>query len=509
MRRAAFLVCLAALLAAPAGAQLTGYPLQGLERLKNFEAMRASSCSPNWNHSNNDARAINPGQTLTLADLHGPGSIVHFWCTARHPVESSSRLLTLRMYWDGEARPSVECPLGDFFGVGHGVDVDFTSLPVRCTSGGKAKNCYWPMPFRRSARVTVTNDSPVRCDLFYWQVDWQKVPSLPRDTAYFHAMYRQEFPCVMGRNYVFADLVGRGHYVGTVLSVYQTSAEWFGEGNDFFFINGEREPRLRGTGTEDYFCDGWGLHVQSGPYCGCPLWEDFGAGNRGSAYRWHIPDPVPFTKSLRVEIEHKGWQVFPDGKVDGYIERDDLFSSVAFWYQLEPHKPYEPLPPGPKRLPYVETAVVEGEDTVATCSHSPGPAEVQELDICSGGKQLFFRAGDDKAWLEVPFTVDREQEVELWCRLIRSYDYGNYRALMDGQDLGVLNLYSPDIRIMEQYWGVRKLAAGPHKLRFECVGRAADSRGYFLGFDALVRRIAAYQRPPGKDLRDLQVKPRK
>ncbi len=146
-------------------------------------------------------------------------------------------------------------------------------------------------------------------------------------------MYRQEFPCVMGRNYLIADLEGRGHYVGTVQSVYLVSPGWYGEGDDFFFIDGEKEPSLRGTGTEDYFCDGWGFREQAGPFYGAPLWEGFDTGDRGTAYRWHIPDPVVFTKSLRVEIEHKGSQSFPDGTGSGFIERDDLMSSVAFWYQ--------------------------------------------------------------------------------------------------------------------------------------------------------------------------------
>ena len=166
-----------------------------------------------------------------------------------------SRLLTLRIYWDGETQPSVECPVGDFFGIGHGVDQPFMSIPIRVTSEGRARNCYWPMPFRKSARITVTNESDTACRSFYYYVDWQKHKSLRRNTAYFHAMYRQEFPCAMGRNYLIADLEGRGHYVGSIQSVCLMSDGWYGEGDDFFFVDGEAEPRLRGTGTEDYFCD--------------------------------------------------------------------------------------------------------------------------------------------------------------------------------------------------------------------------------------------------------------
>ena len=138
------------------------------------------------------------------------------------------------------------------------------------------------------------------------------------------------------------------------------SPGWYGEGDDFFFIDGEAEPSLRGTGTEDYFCDGWGFREQSGPFYGTPLWEGFDTGDRGTAYRFHIPDPVVFRKSLRVEIEHKGSQNFADGKFDGFIERDDLMSSVALWYQSEPHKPWSALPPGPERLPFAERVLLKG-----------------------------------------------------------------------------------------------------------------------------------------------------
>src|ERR1051325_276359 len=330
-------------------AQFTlGNPLGGLEQLKDFEARRESSSDANWRNGNGDARPIAPGGTLVLGELKGPGVITHFWNTIAHPAPMYSRLLTLRIYWDGEEHPSVECPIGDFFGVGHGLDKPFVSLPVKVSSDGRGRNCYWPVPFRESARVTVSNESDKRCDAFYYYLDWQKHKSLPKETAYFHAMYRQEYPCVMGRNYLLADLEGRGHYVGTVQSVQNMSGGWYGEGDDFFFIDGEKEPRLRGTGTEDYFCDGWGFRPHDGPFYGVPLWEGYAPGNRGSVYRWHLADPVPFKKSLRVEIEHKGSQDFPDKTNSGFIERDDLMSSVAYWYQVEPHKPWPALPPGPE-----------------------------------------------------------------------------------------------------------------------------------------------------------------
>lgn len=482
----------------------TGNPLSGLDQLKNFETMRASSSDSDWRNGNGDCRWIRPGGSLTLAQLTGPGRIVHFWCTIADSEANYSSLLTLRIYWDGETNASVECPIGDFFGMGMGVDKPFTSLPVRVSSDGRGRNCYWPMPFRKSARIVVTNEGKKPCDAFYYYIDWQKLPSLPIDSAYFHAMYRQEFPCVMGRNYLIADLKGRGQYVGTVLSVYLTSPGWFGEGDDFFFIDGEKTPSLRGTGTEDYFCDGWGFREQSGPFYGTPLWEGYDTGDRGSAYRWQIPDPVTFKKSLRVEIEHKGGQRFPDGTSTGFIERDDLMSSVAFWYQMEPHEPYPALPPGPKRLPFHDEVVLKGHEAVASAKHSNDPIEIQDLGGVTDGKQLFFRPHDDKGWVEVTFDVPKELTTELTAKMVHSHDYGIYQVLLDHEPIARLDLYDSGIVPTDEKLGTHKLSAGTHVLRFECVGKSPQSQGCFLGFDALVERVPVYSRPSNVDLRTLQ-----
>ena len=481
-----------------------GNPLGGLERLKNFETMRASSSDPDWKNGNSDLRPIKPGGTLALAELDGPGQIVHIWCTIAHSDPFYSAKLTLRIYWDGEEHPSVECPIGDFFGIGFGVDKPFTSIPIRISSDGKGRNCYWPMPFRQKARITVTNESDKRCDCFYYYIDWQKHASLPDDVAYFHAMYRQEFPCAMGKNYLIADIQGRGHYVGTIKSVYHVSPGWYGEGDDFFFIDGEKEPSLRGTGTEDYFCDGWGFREQAGPFYGTPLWEGFNTGDRGSAYRFHIPDPVTFQKSLRLEIEHKGYQKFPDGKSDGCIERDDLFASVAIWYQTEPHKPWPALPSGADRLPFQERLLLKGHAAVASAKHSGHPIEIQELGGVTDNKQLWFKPTDDKGWVEVSFKTDKDQPLGLTCKVIRSWDYGIYRVTIDGAEAGQFDLYAPTITPSEHKLGTHQLAPGPHTLRFECVGKSEKSGGYFLGFDALLARTPVYSRAPGVDLRTLQ-----
>ena len=410
--------------------------------------------------------------------------------------------MTLRIYWDGEKHPSVECPLGDFFAVGNGMHKPVNSLPVRVSADGGARNCYWPMPFRKSARITVSNDSLRRCDNFFYYVDWQRRPSVSRQAAYFHAMYRQEFPCVMGRNYQVASLKGRGHYVGTVQSVFMTSSGWYGEGDDFFFIDGEREPSLRGTGTEDYFCDAWGFREQTGAYYGTPHWEGFDAEGRVSAYRWHIADPVPFRKSLRVELEHKGSQSFPDGTGSGFIERDDLMASVAFWYQTEPHEPWPALPAGPDRLPFQEIPLIVGHQAVPTARHAGHRVEVQELFApVTDGKQFLFVSENPQGWVELPFRTTQDIQGELVAKLVRCWDFGIYRVTLDGKEGASVDLYGPSHVVFPQSLGKQALAAGEHVLRFECRGKSEKSRGVFLGFDTLVFKKMAYSRPEGFDLR--------
>jgi hypothetical protein len=483
-------------------------PLGQLEQLKNYETRRVSSCKPDWRNQNQDSIPIEPGATAVIADLQGPGKIVHIWFTVFHVDPHYASKLTLRMYWDGEEHPSVECPLGDFFGVGMGMNVSFASLPIRVSAEGRARNCYWPMPFRKSARITITNESDQPCRSVYYYVDWQKHKSIPADAAYFHAMYRQEFPCVMGTNYLFADIKGRGHYVGTVQSVYHTSDGWYGEGDDFFFIDGEEEPSLRGTGTEDYFCDAWGFRQQEGPFYGIPVWEGMFAGKRGSAYRFHIPDPVTFRKSLRVEIEHKGSEDFPDKTRTGFIERDDMMSSVAFWYQTEPHKPWPALPAGVDRVPYTLRPVVAGVDAVPTAKHSAHTVEVQNLRGRNARQQLWFRpTTQEDAWVEVPFQVEEAVTGDMVLALTHAADYGLYRVSLNGQRLGTFDLFNPATIRQEHLLGRHKLAPGTHVLRFECVGKNEDSRGFLLGFEKLTARVPRYLRPEGKDLRDLQVTP--
>jgi hypothetical protein len=272
----------------------------------------------------------------------------------------------------------------------------------------------------------------------------------------------------------------------------------------FFFIDGAAEPQLRGTGTEDYFCDGWGFRQQDGPFYGTPLWEGYQAGDRSTAYRFHIPDPITFTQSLRAEIEHKGSQNFPDGTGSGFIERDDLMSSVAFWYQTEPHKAWPALPAGKDRLPFRQEVVMVGYKAVPAAKHSDAPLEVQSVGGVTDDKQLWFKPTQEGAWVEIPFTTAHEQTGELVVQLLHSWDYGIYTVSLDGKEVGRFDLYSADIVPTSHKLGTRTLSAGEHTLRFTATGKSDKSKGYYLGVDALSTRIPVYSRPPGFDLRKIQ-----
>src|SRR5580692_1891287 len=266
-----------------------------LARMKPYSAARVSSAN-RFVASNDDSKRILPGETLVMADLKGAGVVTHIWLTVADSEFAWPRLLRIRVYYDGHKTPSVDAPLGDFFGVGHGSERNVNSNMVHDSSMGRARNSYWPMPYRQSCRITVTNDGKRLAAMFYFHVDYRKYDSLPEDIGYFHAYYRQERPARAGHNYAFLDIKGTGHYVGTVMSVVQTQVSWFGEGDDLFYVDGAVKPQILGTGSEDYFNDAWGLRDSGSLWTGTPITEGEKLGSRLTGYRWHIPDPIPFKK---------------------------------------------------------------------------------------------------------------------------------------------------------------------------------------------------------------------
>ena len=287
---------------------------------------------------------IEPGQTFTLAEMQGPGAIQHIWMTPT----GNWRYSILRFYWDDEKEPSVEVPVGDFFGMGWGEYAHLNSLAIT-VNPGSAFNSYWVMPFRKKCKITMENIGTERMSLYY-QVDYT-LTAIPDDAAYFHAQFRRSNP-TQGSLYTIVDNIrGKGHYVGTYLAWGVNNNGWWGEGEIKFFMDGDKEfPTINGTGTEDYFCGSYNFENRktrqyqefSTAYAGLHqvIRPDgmYNAQQRFGMYRWHIVDPVRFEKDLRITIQDLGWR--SEGR---YLPQQSDISSVVYWYQSEPHVPFPKL----------------------------------------------------------------------------------------------------------------------------------------------------------------------
>ncbi len=492
------LIVIMAILAASA---LAGQDLlRNLGQRQDFRSRRISSYDRSG--GNRDSIVIEPGKTAVLAEIEGPGAIHHIWTTiAAEPFYG--RKIVLRIYWDGEKSPSVEAPIGDFFGLGHGLNRNFASLPITCSSEGRARNCYWYMPFRRSCRITAENEGTRAVDAFYYYVDYRELPGLPADAAYFHAQYRQEFPPDARRDYLLVEAEGAGHYVGCSMSVLQRAMGWWGEGDDRIKVDGESKPSLHGTGSEDYFSDAWGMRESQSLFYGCPLQEeDFQAGSKATVYRFHIPDPVPFKKSIQVTIEH--------GHAN---DREDFLSSVGYWYQTEPHQAFRPLPSVTDRLPFAfeppenfvlpqwreETAGIAG-----TFVDPSGGLRLSAPRLASALSSYYNGAGarypvlrtdgataGTRAEFRFPVEVRDLYTVEL--HFLKSPAAGDILISAGGSGsggsaggaLGRLDGYAKEAVLTSVVLRDLLLETGPNTLAFEVAGKDARSAGYdmfFVGF---------------------------
>jgi len=354
IRLISFLVCFSAL---TLGQQNS--PLDGLANLSNAISRRASSADRSG--GNADWVRLKAGSTAILADIKGAGSIRHIWFTINSPSPFHLRELVLRMYWDGETDPSVEVPIGDFFGTGFEYAEEsgqkyqsWWSLPI--TVQDRAMNCYFHMPYGTGARITLTNDGTQDVSNLYFHVDYQEFrdAQVVSNQGRFHAQWRHELTRAVPasesggknvdgkNNYVFMEAKGNGQYVGTILNVFGLSTGWWGEGDDMFFVDGESgHATINGTGMEDYFNNAWAFQKEFNyPFIGYSQQGNRDWTGSHTMYRFHIEDPIYFQKSLRATIEH--------GHAD---DRADDYTSVAFWYQTEPHQKLSPLPPVNERMP--------------------------------------------------------------------------------------------------------------------------------------------------------------
>ena len=344
-------------------------PLEGIARFRQAKTRRISSYDRTG--GNSDRVPVAPGATVTLAQIEGAGVIRHIWFTIACDDPMFRRNAILRMYWDGEESPSVESPIGDFFGQGWGEFYNFASMPLAAAPvSGRALNCYFPMPFGSGARITVENQSEVPIGSFYFYIDYEEHASIDPELGRFHAWWNRELtdPAPDGENewsclgpeqknpsdannYLFLEAKGRGHYVGVNYYVDCPSPIWYGEGDDMFVIDGEPwPPRLHGTGTEDYFNTSWcPKEPYAHPYFGYGrLNNNIGWLGRTHVYRFHLEDPITFEKSIRASIEH------------GHANNLTLdLASIAYWYQAEPHQPFPHILPKAQRQPMPAIGVVD------------------------------------------------------------------------------------------------------------------------------------------------------
>ena len=333
------------------------YHLPDYARAQDYLSLKQSSYDRTG--GNADSWPVPAGGTKEVFNASGPGVITHIWFTIA--AESSHHLkeIVLRIYWDGQDKPSVETPVGDFFGLNLGQYSLYQSAFLNCSSV-QALNCYFAMPFRKSARITVTNEGKKPVGDFYSNIDYQLVPSLPERSLYFHAQYRQAAPNkavvyasedkelnLDGKdNYVFFETRGRGHLMGVTLGVLQNKDRWMGEGDDMIFVDDETKPVINGTGSEDYFNGAWDFGGNPGAVAFANLYNGAHlisspelAGGRYCLYRWHADNPVTFRKYLKHTIEH--------GHANN---RADNFYSVGYWYQSEPYTDFPSLPPVEERI---------------------------------------------------------------------------------------------------------------------------------------------------------------
>lgn len=289
---------------------------------------------------------VNGGETFTIAEIDGPGAIQHIWMTPT----GNWRFSVIRFYWDDEKEPSIEVPVGDFFGMGWNTFATLNSLAVT-VNPGSAFNCYWKMPFRKKCRITIENlnqDEPMR---LYYQIDYT-LTDIGDDEAYLHAQFRRSNPNMNSLHTLLDGVKGQGQYVGTYMAVGVHNNGWWGEGEIKFYMDGDTDfATIVGTGTEDYFCGSYNFENKktgqyqeySTAYAGLHqiIRPDglYLSQQRFGMYRWHILDPIRFEQNLKVTIQDLGWR--HGGR---YLPQKSDISTVSFWYQKEPHAPFPKFP---------------------------------------------------------------------------------------------------------------------------------------------------------------------
>ena len=518
---------------------LTG-PMGSLATPQNGRSMRATSTfregadgnyDPNAppksdleEKSNRDNFRVPAGATHVLMDVEGPGIITHMWITflgpEAHPWakdgSANHQEMLLRIYYDGNERPGVEAPVGDFFAGCFGKRSEVISIAVT-TEGGDSYNCFWHMPFQKSARVEIVNESEKPLSLLYYNIDWIKKDSLPAETPYFYAQYNQAYPLDSGKPYTILETEGKGHYVGTVFSVRTRSPYWFGEGDEMIAIDGEEIPSVWGTGTEDYFLCAWGLERVLTPFFGVPYFDQWGiVGGHTSAYRWHINDPFLFNTSFKFQFETFGW-IAPDenkeNRAHSWNPREDDYASVAFWYQTGAPTFAARAPHArERRLPSIDRTVV----LASTLDYGQKPLSDELIRLEYDGRReravtepenrrypehfdnpVLYLPSAPNAF-EIPFEVAEKEPLRLLINMGLGPDLGIYTVSLEGVELGQpMDFYAPTVSAKEFHFLDFWPDPGRYVLRLTCVGKNHLSSGSGLIVESVRLRE---RRPRVKDL---------
>ncbi|MDP1623827.1 MAG: DUF2961 domain-containing protein [Bacteroidales bacterium] len=447
-----------------------------LPYLKDSKLIQVSSADTSG--GNNDRISIAPGKKVTIMEVEGPGMIVRMWFAIQSRDPYFLRRIVIRIFWDNESKPSVEAPIGDFFGCGFKYN-QYVSQYLGMTSGGYV--CYFPMPFERSARIEIANETRQEVYGFFYQVDYQKFEAaLESDVAYFHAQWNRSIRTNYDSNFVILKAAGKGHLVGVNLNIQSYDGRLgFLEGDEMIYVDGEKRPSIHGTGTEDYFSAGWYFNGGefAGPYNGLIYKND--TLGQIAAYRFHIIDPIPFKKNIKVTIEH------------GHGNQDIAdYSSMAYWYQMEPHKPFPRFPIAGQRIPLriVKPArMFEAEKL----KFMLGGLTSKVMDMSNEGpewgenKQIVIEARDKSSFsLNINGLKEPVYDMILYYSL--GPEYGNADIYVNNIKAGAIAGYSPYVLPNGNVTlpGLTTLT-GSVDIRFEVTGKHDLSKGYLIGLDGV------------------------
>ncbi len=447
-----------------------------LPYLKNSKLIQVSSSDSSG--GNNDHITIPPGKKATIFNVEGPGMISRIWFKIHSQDPYYLRRIVIRIYWDRETKPSVEAPLGDFFGNGF-VYNQYVSQYLGMTSGGFV--CYFPMPFESRARIEIANETLHEISALYYQINFQKFEAaLESDVAYFHALWKREIQTTGDSNYVVLNATGQGHVVGVNLNLQSYNGGFsYLEGDEMIYVDGEKKPSIAGTGTEDFFSGGgyFSKGVYNGPYSGL-MYKDDSLG-RIAAYRLFVVDPIPFRKGIIFTFEH--------GHAN--LEVAD-YSSTIYWYQMEPHKPFPAFPKAGQRIP-LRIVKPSGMTEAENLKFNLGGLKSRVADMSDYGpdwgenKQLIIES-HDKSTFGLTLNGLKDVMYDLTLYYTKSPDYGNVELFVNGTKAGVMDGYSPYV-LPEGKMVVSNIKNSGQtiELTFLVNGKNKNAKGYYFGIDGL------------------------